>query len=272
MLIVAYGINDIGWGTQADEEHRRAYLDAIGGILERCRERNIRGFLCSAAITAEDPETAAGGFLQAMCDEGLAIARDRGEGAIDVQRSMRAIHARSARTDSSEASGASPTTPDPATRRAAISPAMTVPRSLRVAEAIGVLAVADQVDASRDRSGQVRVGDVDTRVDDRDGHPAPGRPLVRRRGVQRLQRGRSVRREHDVPGLTRVVRRERGCHGGADQRAGDGEGGDAEDPGRASHLPLASDGVRPAAALESAGPAGKNWIHASEVCPTSPVA
>jgi lysophospholipase L1-like esterase len=91
VLVVAYGINDIGWGTKADEEHKRAYLDAIRVIVERCRERHVRVFICSAAITAGDPESAEGGFLQAMCDEGMAIARERSEGTIDVQRTMRAI-------------------------------------------------------------------------------------------------------------------------------------------------------------------------------------
>src|SRR3954447_3842158 len=41
-LIVAYGINDIGWGTKADEEHKKIYLDAIRGIVERCKERGVR--------------------------------------------------------------------------------------------------------------------------------------------------------------------------------------------------------------------------------------
>jgi lysophospholipase L1-like esterase len=91
VLIVAYGVNDIGWGIKADDEHKRIYLDAIRGIVERCRARRVRVFICSAAVTAEDPATAEGGFLQRMCDEGMAIARDQGEGAIDVQRSMRTI-------------------------------------------------------------------------------------------------------------------------------------------------------------------------------------
>jgi lysophospholipase L1-like esterase len=91
VLIVAYGINDIGWGLKADEEHRRAYLDAVRGIVERCRARGVRPFICSAAITAEDPATSESGFLQRMCDEGLALSRSLGGVAIDVQRPMRAI-------------------------------------------------------------------------------------------------------------------------------------------------------------------------------------
>src|SRR5262249_22593889 len=42
VLIVAYGINDIGWGLKADAEHKRIYLDAIRGIVEKCRVRKVR--------------------------------------------------------------------------------------------------------------------------------------------------------------------------------------------------------------------------------------
>jgi lysophospholipase L1-like esterase len=94
VLVVAYGINDIGWGTKADEEHRRIYLDAIRGIIDQCKARGVRVFICSAAITAEDPATSEHGFLQAMGDEGLEVARSLGAGAIDVQRPMRAIQRR----------------------------------------------------------------------------------------------------------------------------------------------------------------------------------
>ena len=91
VLTVAYGVNDIGWGLKADSEHKRAYLEAIQGIVARCREHKVRVFICSAAITAEDPATAENGFLQKMCDEGMAISREMGEGSIDVQRTMRKI-------------------------------------------------------------------------------------------------------------------------------------------------------------------------------------
>src|SRR5437588_6456142 len=74
VLVVAYGVNDIGWGTRADAEHERIYRDAIRGVVERCRKRQVRVFVCSAAITAEDPDKAERGFLQRMGDEGLAGA------------------------------------------------------------------------------------------------------------------------------------------------------------------------------------------------------
>lgn len=91
VLIVAYGINDIGWGTKADDEHKSIYLNAIRAIIDRCKDRRVRVFIASAAITAEDPDRGETGFLQRMCDEAMAIARERGEGAIDIQRTMRGI-------------------------------------------------------------------------------------------------------------------------------------------------------------------------------------
>ena len=105
VLIVAYGVNDIGWGTKADTEHERRYLDAVRGIVEACNMRGIRLYLCSAAVTAGDPDEAESGFLQAMCDQGMAISREGGQHAIDVQRTMRGIQrkvieaARSAKPD-----------------------------------------------------------------------------------------------------------------------------------------------------------------------------
>lgn len=94
LLTVAYGVNDIGWGFKADEAHKQGYLAAIGEIVDRCRKRGVRVFICSAAITAEDPDKAEHGFLQTMCDEGLAVAKTRGAGTIDVQRVMRQVQRR----------------------------------------------------------------------------------------------------------------------------------------------------------------------------------
>ena len=94
LVTVAYGINDIGWGMRADAEHRQRYLDAVRGIVERCRARGVRAYICSAAITAEDPDQAETGFLQKMCDDGLAVARAAGGSVIDVQRTMRRIQRR----------------------------------------------------------------------------------------------------------------------------------------------------------------------------------
>ncbi len=91
VVTVAYGVNDIGWGMKADEAHRKAYLDGVRGIVEACRKRGVRVYVCSAAVTAEEPDRAEKGFLQAMCDEGMALSRSLGGGAIDVQRTMRGI-------------------------------------------------------------------------------------------------------------------------------------------------------------------------------------
>lgn len=91
VVTVAYGVNDIGWGTRADAAHKTAYLDGIRGIVEACTKRGVRVYVCSAAATAEDPDRAEAGFLQAMCDEGMALSRSLGGHAIDVQRAMRAV-------------------------------------------------------------------------------------------------------------------------------------------------------------------------------------
>ena len=94
VVTVAYGINDIGWGTKADAEHRRQYLDAVRGIVERCNARKVRVYLCSAAVTAADPDKSEADFLQQMCDEGMKLSTTLGGGAIDVQRGMRDVQRR----------------------------------------------------------------------------------------------------------------------------------------------------------------------------------
>jgi lysophospholipase L1-like esterase len=91
VLVVALGINDINWGFQADAEHKQQYLDAIKRIIALCLRRNIRVFICSAAVTAEDPQQSEAGFLQTMSDEVLGLARSMGAGAIDAQRGMREV-------------------------------------------------------------------------------------------------------------------------------------------------------------------------------------
>lgn len=91
VVTVAYGVNDIGWGLTADADHKAAYLDGIRGIVAACRGRGVRVYVCSAAATAEDPDRAEKGFLRAMCDEGMALSKSLGGGAIDVQRAMREV-------------------------------------------------------------------------------------------------------------------------------------------------------------------------------------
>lgn len=91
VLTVAFGVNDIGWGMKADAEHKNAYLDSLRQLVERCKEHNVRVFICSPAITNENPDNAEKGFLQQMSDEGLALAKSLGAGTIDIQRSMRIV-------------------------------------------------------------------------------------------------------------------------------------------------------------------------------------
>ncbi|HEX3151597.1 MAG TPA: GDSL-type esterase/lipase family protein [Gemmataceae bacterium] len=94
VLIVAYGTNDIGWGVKADDEHKKAYLDGIRGIVEKARAQKVRVYVCSAAVTAADPTKSEDSYLQKMCDEGMALARSLSEHSIDVQRSMREVQKR----------------------------------------------------------------------------------------------------------------------------------------------------------------------------------
>ncbi len=91
VMLVALGVNDIGWGAKADAEHKRMYLEGIRTLIAKCKEKQVRVIVCSPAITAENPETAEKGFLQRMADEGLEEAKSLGAGTIDVQRGMREI-------------------------------------------------------------------------------------------------------------------------------------------------------------------------------------
>lgn len=102
VLTVAFGINDIGWGTKADDEHRQKYLDGIREIVTRSQKRGIRVFICSPAITAESPDTAEKGYLQLMTDDGLALARSLGAETIDLTRGMRDIQRRIVSANASE--------------------------------------------------------------------------------------------------------------------------------------------------------------------------
>ncbi|WP_193214431.1 SGNH/GDSL hydrolase family protein [Luteolibacter marinus] len=91
VVTVAFGINDIGWGTKADDEHKQAYLDGIRTIIGRCREKKVRPFICSPAVTEGNPDKAEKEYLQTMADEGMALAKSLGVETIDLQRGMREI-------------------------------------------------------------------------------------------------------------------------------------------------------------------------------------
>jgi lysophospholipase L1-like esterase len=103
VVTVAFGINDIGWGTKADPAHRAAYLDGIREIIRRCQARGVRVFICSPAITDEDPDKAEKGYLQGMVDEGLEVARGLGAGTIDLMRGMREVQRRVVAANAHEA-------------------------------------------------------------------------------------------------------------------------------------------------------------------------
>jgi lysophospholipase L1-like esterase len=91
VVTVAFGINDIGWGTKADQEHKDQYLNGIRRIVTECQKHKVRVFICSPAVLHEDPEKAETGYLQTMADEGMALAKSLGAGTIDISRAMREV-------------------------------------------------------------------------------------------------------------------------------------------------------------------------------------
>ena len=94
VVTVAFGINDIGWGTKANDESKQRYLDGIRTIIARCKEKKVRPIICSPAITDEPPDKAEKGYLQTMTDEGMALAKSLGAETIDLQRGMREVQRR----------------------------------------------------------------------------------------------------------------------------------------------------------------------------------
>jgi lysophospholipase L1-like esterase len=94
VVTVAFGVNDIGWGTKADQEHKQKYLDGIRTIVTECQKRRVRVFICSPAVLHEEPEKAENGFLQKMADEGMALAKSLGAETIDLSRGMREVQRR----------------------------------------------------------------------------------------------------------------------------------------------------------------------------------
>lgn len=94
VLTVCFGLNDIGWGLRADDEHKALYLQSLSTIIDKCRERGIRVFICSGPITAEAADKSEVGYLQKMCDEAFVMAQKKGAKTIDVQRPMREIQRR----------------------------------------------------------------------------------------------------------------------------------------------------------------------------------
>jgi len=94
VVTVAFGVNDIGWGTKADQEHKQKYLDGIRTIVTECQKRKVRVFICSPAVLHQDPDKAETEFLQTMADEGMALAKSLGAGTIDLSRGMREVQRR----------------------------------------------------------------------------------------------------------------------------------------------------------------------------------
>ena len=91
VVTVAFGVNDIGWGMKADQEHEQKYLDGIRTIVTECQKRHVRVFICSPAVLQQDPDEGEKGILQKMADEGMALAKSLGAGTIDISRAMREV-------------------------------------------------------------------------------------------------------------------------------------------------------------------------------------
>jgi lysophospholipase L1-like esterase len=102
VVTVAFGVNDIGWGTKADQEHKQRYLDGIRRIVTECQKRGVRVFICSPAVLHEDPDKGENGFLQKMADEGMALAKSLGAGTIDISRGMREVQRKVVAANSQE--------------------------------------------------------------------------------------------------------------------------------------------------------------------------
>lgn len=94
VLTVCFGLNDIGWGLHADDEHKARYLDSLRTLIDECRKRDVRVFICSSPVTAEVPDKSETGYLQKMCDEAFVMAKQQGAATIDVQRPMRDVQRR----------------------------------------------------------------------------------------------------------------------------------------------------------------------------------
>jgi len=94
VMLIALGVNDIGWGMKATAENKQRYLDGLRAMIEQCSARKIRPIVCSPAITAEPPDKAEHGFLQAMADEAFALAQSLGAQTVDVQHIMRDVQRR----------------------------------------------------------------------------------------------------------------------------------------------------------------------------------
>jgi lysophospholipase L1-like esterase len=106
VVIVMFGINDISWGNYAGPEYQKTFLEYTRKVVDECLKHHLRVYVASYPITA-----AAGGakaadkynrflgelsasdtsLLQRLGDSAMKIARERGAGAIDVEREMRKL-------------------------------------------------------------------------------------------------------------------------------------------------------------------------------------
>jgi len=94
VVTVCFGMNDVGWGLRADEEHVKAYLEALKKIVRECRKHKARVIYLTPAVTAADPAASEKDFLQTLADDGAKAVKSAGGETIDVQRGMRTIQKR----------------------------------------------------------------------------------------------------------------------------------------------------------------------------------
>jgi lysophospholipase L1-like esterase len=88
VVIVTFGINDIGWGLWADAAHRQAYLDGIRDIVVACRDHvpPVRVILNSYPLTngavGQTEPNPTQQFLQDMSLDAFALATSLAPGLV----------------------------------------------------------------------------------------------------------------------------------------------------------------------------------------------
>ncbi len=70
VMIVALGVNDIGWGARADEEHKQRYLEGIKRLIQECHQRNIRAVSAPRPLPPSRPQRPRPAFSKAWPTKG----------------------------------------------------------------------------------------------------------------------------------------------------------------------------------------------------------
>ena len=92
LITVCYGINDIGWGMLADEEHYEKYMKSMEGIVSQCQEAGARVVVMSPCATQlGEPDKVESNPLNLMGRRVLAMAEERGAAGIDLYNAFTEI-------------------------------------------------------------------------------------------------------------------------------------------------------------------------------------